>query len=429
MQYDEEQDRPTVDRQLLRRVLEYARPYRSLLIVLLITILAISALSALPPLFIRSFIDTAMPNEDLGLVTWLGIGMVAVPLVNGAIGVLQRWASASVGEGIIYDLRRRLYGHMQRMSLAFYTATRTGELMSRLNTDVVGAQQAVTGSFVTLASNIASTIIVLFVMFRLEWRLTFLSIVVLPVFIGVSRRVGRVLRVIRRSQLEENAEMNAHMQETLSVSGALLVKLFARIDDEDERFAERAGRVRDLGIKQAIVGRGFFMALGIMSAIGTAAVFWVGAWLVIRQDLTPGTVVALSFYLTQLYGPLSGLTNARVEFAQSLVSFERVFEVIDLRHDITEPESPRPIERLEGFDRVRRRLVLVHRGCHRRSRVDPSVRLAWRDRRRGGRRQANCDGLRTRGAELHSPAGRADRARRSERCRQDHDHLSRTASV
>ena len=268
MRYDEEQDRPTVDRQLLRRVLEYARPYRFLLIVLLITILAISALSALPPLFIRSFIDTAMPNEDLGLVTWLGIGMVAVPLVNGAIGVLQRWASASVGEGMIYDLRRRLYGHLQRMSLAFYTATRTGELMSRFNTDVVGAQQAVTGSFVTLASNIASTIIVLFVMFRLEWRLTLLSIVVLPVFIGVSRRVGRVLRVIRRSQLEEDAEMNAHMQETLSVSGALLVKLFARIDDEDERFAERAGRVRDLGIRQAIVGRGFFMALGIMSAIG-----------------------------------------------------------------------------------------------------------------------------------------------------------------
>ncbi len=326
-----------------------------MLAVLLVTILAISALSALPPLFIRSFIDTAIPDENLGLVTWLGIGMVAVPLVNGAIGILQRWASASVGEGIIYDLRRRLYGHLQRMSLGFYTRTRTGELMSRLNNDVVGAQQAVTGTFVTLASNIASTVIVLFVMFRLEWRLTLLSIVVLPVFIGVSRRVGRVLRVIRRQQLEHNAEMNAHMQETLGVSGALLVKLFARTDDEDRRFAERAGRVRDLGIRQAIVGRGFFMALGIMSAIGTAAVFWVGAWLVIRDAITAGTVVALSFYLSQLYGPLSGLTNARVEFAQSLVSFERVFEVMDMPHDIEESTSPVARERLAGsieFDDV-----------------------------------------------------------------------------
>ncbi len=355
VQYDEEQDRPSVDGQLLRRVLEYARPYRRLLVVLLATILVISALSALPPLFIRSFIDTAIPNEDLGLVTWLGLGMVAVPLINGLIGVAQRWASASVGEGIIFDLRRSLYGHLQRMSLGFFTATRTGELMSRLNNDVVGAQQAVTGTFVTLASNIASTIIVLFVMFRLEWRLTLLAIAVLPLFVAASRRVGKVLRVIRRRQLEKNAEMNALMQETLGVSGALLVKLFARTDDEDRRFAERAEEVRDLGIRQAIVGRGFFMALGIMSAVGTAAVFWVGAWLVIRNDVTAGTVVALSFYLSQLYGPLSGLTNARVEFAQSLVSFERVFEVIDLPLEIVETDDPAPVERLEGairFDDV-----------------------------------------------------------------------------
>ncbi len=321
----------------------------------LVTILVISALSALPPLLIRGLLDDAIPNRDLGLVTLLGIGMVAVPIVNGAFGVLQRWASASVGEGIIFDLRRQLYGHLQRMSLGFFTATRTGELMSRLNNDVVGAQQAVTGTFVTLASNIVSALVTLAIMFSLEWRLTVLSVAVLPFFIVVSRRVGRLLRVIRRRQLEHNAEMNAHMQETLGVSGALLVKLFDRTGDEDARFAEQASHVRDLGIRQATIGRWFFMALGVMSAIGTALVFWVGAVMVVNGVLTAGTIVAMSFYLTSLYGPLSGLTNARVEFATSLVSFERVFEVLDMPHDIVEAAEPAAVDRLDGrvaFDGV-----------------------------------------------------------------------------
>ncbi len=321
----------------------------------LVTILVISALSALPPLLIRGLLDDAIPNRDLGLVTLLGIGMVAVPIVNGAVGVLQRWASASVGEGIIFDLRCQLYGHLQRMSLGFFTATRTGELMSRLNNDVVGAQQAVTGTFVTLASNIVSTIVTLAIMFSLEWRLTLLSVAVLPFFIVVSRRVGRLLRVIRRRQLEHNAEMNAHMQETLGVSGALLVKLFDRTGDEDARFAEQAAHVRDLGVRQATIGRWFFMALGVMSAIGTALVFWVGAVMVVNGVITAGTIVAMSFYLTSLYGPLSGLTNARVEFATSLVSFERVFEVLDMRHDIVEADEPAALDRLDGrvaFDDV-----------------------------------------------------------------------------
>ncbi|MFQ5554214.1 MAG: ABC transporter ATP-binding protein [Acidimicrobiia bacterium] len=344
-----------MDRALLRRVLRYARPYRARLGLVLTTILVISALSAVPPLLIRRLLDEAIPGDDLGLVTLLGIGMVAVPLINGAVGVLQRWASASVGEGIIFDLRRQLYGHLQRMSLGFFTATRTGEVMSRLNNDVVGAQQAVTGTFVTLASNIVSSVITFAIMFGLEWRLALLSVAILPLFILVSRRVGRMLRVIRRQQLEHNAEMNAHMQETLSVSGALLVKLFARMEDEDRRFADRAGHVRDLGVRQATIGRWFFMALGVMSAIGTALVFWVGAVMVINDVITAGTIVAMSFYLTSLYGPLSGLSNARVEFATSLVSFERVFEVLDMPHDITEALEPLAVDRLRGavaFDDV-----------------------------------------------------------------------------
>lgn len=324
----------------MRRVLSYGAPYRGKIFVVLATILVISGLTLVPPLIMRTLIDSAIPNEDLGLVTVLGLGMVAVPLVNGVLGVLQRWASAAIGEGIIFDLRCQLYGHLQRMSLGFFTATRTGELMSRLNNDVVGAQQAVTGTFVTLASNIVTTVLTLVIMLGLEWRLTALAVVILPLFIVASRRVGKTLRVIRRRQLEENAKMSAHMQETLSVSGALLVKLFGRTRDEDARFAGHASQVRDLGVRQATIGRWFFMALGVMSAIGTALVFWFGAVFVINGSLTIGTIVALSAYLANLYGPLTALTNARVEFATSLVSFERVFEVLDMPHDIAEPATP-----------------------------------------------------------------------------------------
>lgn len=355
VRYDEEQDRPQLNRALLRRVLAYGAPYRREIVVVLGTIIVISVLSLVPPLLIRNLLDDAIPAKDLGRVTLLGIGMVLVPLFNGAFGVLQRWASATIGEGIIYDLRRHLFGHLQRMSLGFFTATRTGELMSRLNNDVVGAQQAVTGTFVTLIANLVGVTATLVIMFLLEWRLTLLALIILPLFIAMSRRVGRMLRTVRRRQLEENAQMNAVMQETLGVSGALLVKLFGRTRDEDERFADRAGKIRDLGVRQATIGRWFFMALGVMSALGTALVFWTGAVLVIQGSLSVGTVVALSFYLTNLYGPLSGLSNARVEFTTSLVSFERVFEVLDLGHDIVERPDAVRLDRVEGaveFDDV-----------------------------------------------------------------------------
>jgi ATP-binding cassette subfamily B protein len=321
----------------------------------LATIVVISGLTTVQPLLIRSLLDRAIPEGDLGLVTWLGVGMVAVPVVSGAVGVLQRWASASMGEGIIFDLRRQLYGHLQRMSLGFFTATRTGELMSRLNSDVVGAQSAVTGTFVTLVSNLVAVVITVVVMLRLEWRLTLLAIAILPLFILSSRRVGRMLRTISREQMENNAKMSAHMQETLGVSGALLVKLFGRIGFEEAKFAGRAASVRDLGVRQATIGRWFFMALGVMSALGTALVFWLGAAMVINGTLTTGDIVALSMLLGNLYGPLSALTNARVEFVTSLVSFERVFEVLELPHDIAEPLRPVAVAAIEGdveFDSV-----------------------------------------------------------------------------
>jgi ATP-binding cassette subfamily B protein len=348
MQYDEEQDRPNVDRALLKRVFSYASSYRRQIVVVVLTVIAISTLTALQPLVVRSLVDDAIPDLDLGHVTWLGVALVAIALGNGVIGVAQRWASASMGEGIIFDLRRHLYGHLQRMSLGFFTATRTGEVMSRLNNDVVGAQSAVTGTFVTLLANLVSAVVTLVIMSRLEWRLTLIAVAILPAFIATSRRVGKVLRRVHREQMERNATMTGHMQETLNVSGALLVKLFGRTTLEDGRFTDNAAKVRDLGIRQATIGRWFFMALGIMSALGTAVVYWLGAVMVIDGTITLGTLLALTLYLASLYGPLSALSNARVELATSLVSFERVFEVLDLEREIVDPATPAAVDRLSG---------------------------------------------------------------------------------
>jgi ATP-binding cassette subfamily B protein len=337
IQYDEEQDRPTVDRALLRRVVAYARPYRRLLAVVIGTIVAITLISLVPPLLMRDLLDRAIPAGDMRRVTLLGVGMVAVPLLNGVVGVVQRWASARAGEGMIFDLRTGVYAHLQRMSLGFFTTTRPGELMSRLNSDVVGAQSAVTGTLVSVVSNGMAVVATGVIMLILEWRLTLVAVAILPLFIWPSRRVGRILRRVTRDQMQSNARMNSAMNETLNLSGALLVKLFGRTADEDHRFATHAGSVRDLGVRRALIGRWFFMALGVVSALGTAVVFWLGAVLVIRGELTIGEIVALSAYLAQLYGPLSALSNTRVELATSLVSFERVFEVLDLPHDVAEP--------------------------------------------------------------------------------------------
>jgi ATP-binding cassette subfamily B protein len=355
LRYDENQDSPNIDRELLRRVFEYARPYVRYLVVVLASIVLISLITLAPPLLIRDLLDVAIPAGDLSRVTLLGVGMVLVPILNGGIGLVQRWASSTAGEGIIFDLRRQLFGHLGSMSLGFFTNTRTGELNSRLNNDVVGAQQAITGTLVSFISNSFSSIVTILVMLGIEWRLTLLAIVVLPLFVIPSRRVGKLLRGIAREQMVAQAEMNNSISEALNVSGALLTKLFGRAADERDRFTSHADDVKRLGIRRALVGRWFFMALGIVSAIGTALVFWFGAVFVINGELEPGDVVALSLYLGNLYGPLSSLSNAKVEFSTSMVSFERVFEVIDIRTDITEVSEPVSIEAVAGgveFDHV-----------------------------------------------------------------------------
>ena len=355
IRYDEEQDRPQVSRGLIRRVSGFARPYWRWVSVILLTILVISLLSLLPPLLIRDLLDTAIPQRDARRLNLLALGMIAVPLFNGLLGVAQRYASATVGEGLIFDLRSAVYAHLQRMSLRFYTNTQVGELMSRLNNDVVGAQRAVTGTLVTLVSDSISLTATLAIMVALDWRLTLLSIAILPLFIVPARRIGESLRRIAREQMDLNARMNALMNETLNISGALLVKIFGRYGLEVQRFRERAAGVRDIGVRQAIIGRWFFLALGLVSAIGTALVFWLGGHLVLRGAFTIGTLVAFTGYLANLYGPLMALTNARVDFATSMVSFERVFEVLDLQVEIRDRPEARSIREVNGrirFDQV-----------------------------------------------------------------------------
>jgi len=319
------------------------------------TILAITLLGLVPPLLYRDLIDHALPSRDFGRLNLLALGMIAIPLVSGVVGVFQRYLSSSIGEGIIYDLRRALFEHMQRMSLRFFTNTKTGELMSRLNNDVVGSQQAITSTLVSIFTNSFAVVSTLTIMLSLEWRLTLASVAILPLFLLPSRRIGQTLRRITRESLSNNAQMNALMNETLNVSGALLVKLFGRAPDEQRRFDERAGRVRDIGIRQAVVSRWFFLGLSLVSAVGTAVVFWLGGQLVLQGAFTVGTIVAFGAYLTQLYGPLSSLTNARVEFATSMVSFERVFEVLDLPVEIKDRPGAVDLGRVRGevrFERV-----------------------------------------------------------------------------
>ncbi|MEX1044135.1 MAG: ABC transporter ATP-binding protein [Acidimicrobiia bacterium] len=311
---------------------------------MLSTVFLISGLTVIPPIITRELVDVALPEGDLGLLTLLGAGMVAVPLANSAIGLAQRYWSSRVGEGIIFDLRRELYEHLQSMSLRFFTATKTGELISRLNSDVVGAQQAITGTFVSILSNIVSVVFILIVMVQADLMLTLLAVAALPLFILPARRIARVLRSITEQQMEHNAGMSAILQETFNVSGALLVKLFNRSGTESDKYAHEAGAVRDLGVRRAMIGRWFFAGLGLVSAVGTAVVWWVGGYLVITEPerVTIGTLVMFAGLLAQLYGPLSAISNSRVEFATSLVSFERVFEVLDLSSDL--PEAPNAVD-------------------------------------------------------------------------------------
>ena len=348
-------EKPKITSQLLGRVMRYASPYRWLIGGMLLLILAHTALTLLTPLILRDLIDTAIPEGDIGRLVMLAAALLLIPILSGGISVVQRRISARVGEGVIYDLRLALYTSLQRMSLRFFTNTKVGELMSRLNNDVVGAQNAISNTIVGIITQIVQAVAVLAVMLTLEWRLTLISVVILPLFILAARLLGMRLRDIARQQMEAIAQMNAMMSETLNIGGALLVKLFGRRELEVDRFGERAAQVRDLGVERAFTGSIFGAIIGLISAVGTALVFGLGGYLVIVGAFTVGTIVAFGAYLGNLYNALRGLSNAPVEFATSMVSFERVFEVIDLPVDISEKPDAIALQACRGeivFEKV-----------------------------------------------------------------------------
>jgi ATP-binding cassette subfamily B protein len=341
-------EKPKVTRELLLRVLGHARPYWWHITGMLVTILLSTGISLLTPLIFRNMIDVVLPAKDTQRLIWLGLALLFIPALNGGISVIQRRLNSTVGEGVIFDLRSALFSRLQHMSLRFFTNTKTGELMSRLNGDVVGAQNAISNTIVNIVTNLVEAVALLAVMLTLEWRLTLVSILILPLFIITAQRLGTVLRDIAREAMDTNAKMNAHMNETLNIGGALLVKLFGRTREEEKRFRERAANVRDIGIRRAVIGSSFFVIFGLVTAVGTALVYGLGGYFVITDVFTIGTIVAFGSYLGQLYGTLQGLAGAPVEFSTSMVSFERVFEVIDLPQDIAEKENAVVLHDVQG---------------------------------------------------------------------------------
>lgn len=344
-----------LERRSIGRAWSFARPYRRRIIVFLSSILVAALIELVPPFAFRRILDDAIPAGDRSLITLLAAIVVMSALIDAGLAIVQRWCSSSIGEGLIYDLRVALFAKVQRMPVAFFTRTQTGALTSRLNNDVIGAQNAVTSTLGSAVSNVVVLTITLGAMALLEWRLTILSVIVLPMFIIPAKRVGRRLQVISREQMQRDAAMNSQMAERFNVAGALLVKLFGRGGDEVTTFANRARDVRDAGIRHAMYGRVFFVALGLVGAIGAAAIYGIGAHLVVDGQITSGTLVALAALVTRVYQPLTGLTNARVDLMTAMVSFDRVFEVLDAPEFVT--DKPGAIDLIEPKGRLELRDV------------------------------------------------------------------------
>ena len=319
----------------VRRIARFAAPYKRQLLAFLVVIVIDAVIAIAPPLVLARIIDDGIGTNPPttgrpGLVLGLALFVAGLSLFDAVLALVNRWYSARIGEGLIYDLRSQVYAHVQRMPIAFFTRTQTGALISRLNNDVLGAQQAFTGTLSNVVSNVIGVVLTLSVMFVLSWQITLLSLVLLPVFIIPAKVVGKKLQALTRESYSLNAEMNNSMTERFNVSGALLVKLFGRPDQEEQAFRDRAGRVRDIGVISAMYGRVFFVALTTVAALATALVYGVGGTFAAQGTLKVGTVVALAGLLTRLYGPLTALSNVRVDVMTALVSFERVFEVLDL---------------------------------------------------------------------------------------------------
>ena len=338
----------SIDGRVIRRAWAFARPFRWAIFGFLGSIVVDALIALLPPLIFREIIDTAIPAGDKRQI-WLLAGLaVGVAIGDAGLAIVQRWYSARIGEGLIYELRVALFDKVQRMPVAFFTRTQTGALISRLNNDVVGAQNAVTSTLGSVVSNVIVLATTLPLMLYLEWKLTILTLIVLPLFIFPAKRVGRKLATIAREQMNLNSRLNTQMTERFNVAGATLVKLFGRSEDEHRDFSSRASQVRDMGIRSAMYGRVFFVALGVVAALGAAMIYGVGGQMVIAGTIQVGTLVAMAAYTGRIYQPLTGLTNARVDLMSSLVSFERVFEVLDAPVAIVDKPTAIDLERPQG---------------------------------------------------------------------------------
>ncbi len=328
----------------VRRILGIARPYRRDLTWFVLLVVGSSVIGVLTPLLAGRIVNhIASLDGTAGDVVRIALLIAGLAVVDAGISLATRWYSARIGEGVIYDLRSRVFEHVQRMPVAFFTRTQTGALVSRLNNDVIGAQQAFTSTLSGVLSNAIGLVLTAGVMFSLSWQITALSLVLVPVFVLPARRIGRRLQEITRESYGLNASMNASMTERFNVAGALLVKLFGRPEAEAEGFRGRAARVRDIGVLSAMYGRTFFTALTLVAALATALVYGLGGWLAFTGSLSPGDVVALALLLSRLYGPLTALSNVRVDVMSAMVSFDRVFEVLDLQPMIREEPDAVPI--------------------------------------------------------------------------------------
>ena len=335
-----DEDRRRFSRRTLRRILTFAQPHkRDLICFLALSVLAAVLLVATPVLAGR-VVNVISDGGDVDVVVQLSVVIAVIALLEAAVGLVSRWLSSRIGEGLILDLRRAVFAHVQQMPVAFFTRTKTGALVSRLNNDVIGAQRAFSDTLSGVVTNIVALVLTLVVMLRLSWQITVLALVLLPVFVLPARRMGRRLAAMEREAADHNATMTTQMTERFSAPGATLVKLFGRPDEEEAEFTSRARRVRDIGVRSAVYQWVFVTALLLVSALALALVYGLGGYLALRGSLDTGDVVSLALLLARLYAPLTALASARLEVMTALVSFERVFEVLDLAPLIVEPEHP-----------------------------------------------------------------------------------------
>ena len=358
----------------VRRVLGYARPYKVIVIAFLITLVFDAVLVVAQPLLFRRIIDKGVTPGDSQVVTSTAILIAVIAVVDSLLTLVGRWYSSRIGEGLIYDLRTQVFDHVQRMPVAFFTRTQTGALVSRLNSDVIGAQQAFTSTMSGVVGNAISLVAVVIAMMALSWQITLASLVLLPLFLIPARYMGRTLQGLTREQMQLNAEMSTQMTERFNVAGALLVKLFGRPAEESADFSGRSARVRDIGVRIAMANRIFFTALTLVAALATALVYGVGGNLAITGAITVGTLLALAALLTRLYGPLTALSNVRVDVMTALVSFERVFEVLDLEPMVQDKDGKQVSVEFLIDSPPSERIVLFYKPSLARLGIDVTVR-------------------------------------------------------